>query len=90
MAAKKASKKTAKETLKKDKSTGETTSASKSAKTYDPRDSYQKGEVVFHPRWQDEGPVVDTGETAEGLATVSIDFAEVGLKKLVMNYELEI
>lgn len=72
------------------KSKGEAKSASSKATTYDPSAAYKKGDLVYHPYWQDEGPVVDTGKTADGIQKAIVDFAEVGLKHLVMSHDLKI
>ena len=87
MAAKKAAKK---KTLKGQKTTGATKTASTKAKTYDPSETYKKGDLIFHPKWEDEGPVVDVGKTQDGIDKVTVDFAEVGPKRLVMKYDLTI
>jgi hypothetical protein len=72
------------------KTKGEAKSASSKAKTYDPGATYKKGDLVYHPFWQDEGPVVETGKTADGIQKAIVDFAEVGLKHLVMAHDLKI
>lgn len=72
------------------KTKGDVKAASSQAKTYDPSASYKKGDLVFHPYWQDEGPVVEVGETADGVKKAIVDFAEVGLKHLVMSHDLKI
>lgn len=87
MAAKKAAKK---KTLGRTKKTGDQKAATKGAKTYDPKSEYAVGDIVYHPKWQDEGPVVDVAKTADGIDKVTVDFAEVGPKRLVMKYDLEL
>lgn len=77
-----------KSALKKKKTEGK--KASSKAKTYAPADKYKVGDVVFHPKWEDEGPVVDIGKTADGTDRVTVDFEEVGLKHLVMNFDLKL
>lgn len=72
------------------KKKGDAKSASSKAKTYDPSATYKKGDLVYHPYWQDEGPVVETGETSDGIQKAIVDFAEVGLKHLVMAHDLKI
>ena len=72
------------------KAKGAAKSASSKAKSYDPGAIYKKGDLVYHPYWQDEGPVVDIGKTADGVQKAIVDFAEVGLKHLVMAHDLKI
>lgn len=64
--------------------------ASAKAKVYSPGDTYKKGELVFHPVWGDEGPVVEIGATEDGIQKVIVDFEEIGLKHLVMKHDLSI
>jgi len=91
-----AKKKTAKKSAKKKKSSlgakkkGEGKKASSKAKTYEPSAKFKVGDLVFHEKWADEGPVVETGKTEDGTEKVVVDFEEVGLKHLVMNYDLKI
>ncbi len=60
------------------------------ATEYTPNANYTVGQIVYHEGWQDEGPVVEVGKTEDGVEKVIVDFEEIGLKHLVMNYDLKI
>lgn len=77
-------------TLGKKRETGDHETASKKARAYSPAESYAVGEIVFHPKWKDEGAVVEVGKTADGHDKITVDFAELGMKRLVVKSDLKI
>ena len=69
---------------------GEITEAPSGSRIYSPKATYAVGDRIFHPKWNDEGPVVRTETTKDGHEKVVVDFSEIGLKHLIMNHDLEI
>ncbi len=76
--------------LREKKTTGDAKAASSKARVYDPSQSYKVDELVYHPKWQDEGPVTEVGVTGDGHHRMTVDFAGVGPKRLVIKYDLKI
>jgi hypothetical protein len=58
-------------------------------KKYQPEQSYQVGDEVFHPYWADSGKVIEVGETKGGTPYILVEFKRLGVKKLVQQTELK-
>jgi hypothetical protein len=63
---------------------------SSQAKVYQPANSYEVGEQIYHPVWKVEGTVVEVAKTEDGHGRIVVDFPELGVKKLVAEHQLKI
>ncbi|MBF0545862.1 MAG: hypothetical protein HQM08_15570 [Candidatus Riflebacteria bacterium] len=54
---------------------------------YLPTETYQEGETVFHPIWDDTGEVLEVGVTDDGIKKMKVQFSKVGLKVLCMGQQ---
>jgi len=59
-----------------------------SAKVYRTDRKYKVGELIYHPKWDDLGWVVDKASTpiANYSGSIIVSFMQVGLKKLIEGY----
>jgi hypothetical protein len=58
------------------------------AKTYDPHEEYEQGDVIFHPKWNDMGVIRSKGVTSGGKNTIIVEFKTLGEKTLIENLSL--
>ncbi|MBF0408591.1 MAG: hypothetical protein HQM10_14675 [Candidatus Riflebacteria bacterium] len=54
---------------------------------YSSSETYQEGETVFHPIWDDTGEVLEIGTTEDGIKKMKVQFAKVGIKLLCMGQQ---
>lgn len=52
---------------------------------YDPKETFEEGENVYHKIWDDEGEVIEAGVTEDGIRKIRVQFGKVGLKTLCMG-----
>jgi len=55
------------------------------AREYSPNDSYQSGDIIYHPHWKDYGVVVKLRRSGGGRELAEVHFQKLGLKKLLVN-----
>lgn len=60
------------------------------ARVYQPHDTYEVGETIRHPGWNEEGTITELTETPDGLSFIVVDFGSRGCKRLVVDYSLKI
>jgi len=56
-------------------------------KDYEPAKVYEVGDRIRHKVWNDIGVVKEVGETEDGVKKMIVEFEQVGVKKLIMDYE---
>lgn len=73
-------------TIKKIGASGEEVIITKSeeAREYSAKDTYKKGEMIYHKVWDDVGEVIEVGSTDDGINKIKVAFEKVGIKTLVM------
>ena len=54
------------------------------ARDYSAKESYKKGEMIYHKVWDDVGEVIEIGTTDDGINKIKVAFEKVGIKTLVM------
>lgn len=54
--------------------------------TYSPMNSYEVGQTIFHENWNDFGKVVAKEILSNGQKSISVEFQNLGNKKLVESY----
>ena len=58
----------------------------KVVKEYQPKEIYEKGDIIYHKVWQEEGEVIEKGVTADGRKMIIVSFPRAGRKRLIMGY----
>jgi len=60
--------------------------------TYSPLKTFNLGEVIFHENWNDFGRVVSKETLSNGQHSISVEFQNSGLKKLIesLNSQKEV
>ena len=73
-------------TIKKIGASGEEVIITKSEtnRDYSAKETYKKGEMVYHKVWDDVGEVIEVGTTDDGINKMKVAFEKVGIKTLVM------
>ena len=56
---------------------------------YDSRQSFKKGEKIYHKFWEETGKIMETGTTEDGVKKMLVQFETVGEKKLIMDHKLK-
>jgi len=55
------------------------------AREYNPQETFQPGETIFHPKWNDYGVVLRRRRSGGGREIIEVHFEKLGEKKLIVN-----
>jgi hypothetical protein len=58
----------------------------KVVREYQPREIYEKGDIIHHKVWEEEGEVVEKRETANWHKVIVVSFPRAGRKKLITGH----
>ncbi len=59
------------------------------ATPYDPGQSFQVGEAIFHTEWNDVGKVLSKAKTSDGSQSILVSFEKAGQRRLIENLRPE-
>ena len=68
-----------------DKATAVEHFSKEAAKTYDPHEEYEQGDVIFHEKWDDMGVIRSKQITSGGKNSIVVEFKSIGEKTLIEN-----
>jgi len=53
--------------------------------TYNPQESFEIGQSIFHSGWDDTGKVIGKTKTSDGCQAIVVSFEKQGQRKLIEN-----
>lgn len=59
------------------------------ATSYNPWQSFQVGQVIFHEGWNDVGKVLNKTKTSDGSQAIIVSFEKLGQRRLIENLKPE-
>ena len=60
------------------------------ATPYNPQESFEIGQSIFHAEWNDVGRVVSKMKTSDGAHAIVVSFEKQGQRRLIENLKAEI